>query len=139
MSKTAIASPDPDDNKPELNANVPAEAATPPKTPVDEDSTAAAKQGGYDWESMILPDDGAGDIRTTEVPGVPRLSRPPNTQFFRTRDGLSGVISAVSRSRHRNSTPVGSLHCGIRLLWVRRPWHLSVHRFDRQPLSCPHR
>jgi hypothetical protein len=92
MSKTAIASPDPDDNKPELNANVPAEAATPPKTPVDEDSTAAAKQGGYDWESMILPDDGAGDIRTTEVPGVPRLSRPPNTQFFRTRDGLSGVI-----------------------------------------------
>ena len=92
MSKTAIASPEPDDNKPELNANAPDEASPPPTTPVDEVASHSAKQGGYDWESMILPDNGAGDIRTTEVPGVPHLSRPPNTQFFRTREGLSGVI-----------------------------------------------
>ena len=92
MSKRAIASPEPDDNNPELNANAPDEASPPPTTPVDEVASHSAKQGGYDWESMILPDDGAGDIRTTEVPGVPRLSRPPNTQFFRTREGLSGVI-----------------------------------------------
>jgi len=92
MSKTAIASPEPDDNKPELNANAPDEASPPPTTPVDEVAAHSAKQGGYDWGSMILPDNGAGDIRTTEVPGVPRLSRPPNTQFFRTREGLSGVI-----------------------------------------------
>ena len=92
MSKTAIASPGPDDKNPELNANVPDEASPPPTTPVDEVASHSAKQGGYDWESMILPDNGAGDIRTTEVPGVPRLSRPPNTQFFRTRKELSGVI-----------------------------------------------
>jgi hypothetical protein len=92
MSKTAIASPEPDDNKPELTANVPDEASPSPTTPVDEVAAHSAKQGGYDWESMILPDNGAGDIRTTEVPGVPRLKRPPNTQFFRTRKELSGVI-----------------------------------------------
>ena len=92
MSKAFTTNPESDDNKPKLNEHASTKAPTPPQTPVDEVASHSAKQGGYDWESMILPDDGAGDIRTTEVPGVPHLSRPPNTQFFRTREGLSGVI-----------------------------------------------
>ena len=92
MSKKVTSSPAPDDNEPEQNGDDSVESTNPPAMPDDDNASANAKQAGYDWESMVLPDDGRGDIRTTEVPGVPRLSRPPNTQFFRTRVGLSGVV-----------------------------------------------
>ena len=86
MSKSTIVSPESDDNK------APKESPSAPEQSADSQAAAAASQGGYDWNSMLLPEDAAGDFRTTEVPGVPRLKRPPNTQFFRTRKELSGVI-----------------------------------------------
>ena len=86
MSKSTIVSPESDDNK------APKESPSAPEQSADSQAAAAASQGGYDWKSMLLPEDETGDFRTTEVPGVPRLKRPPNTQFFRTREGQSGVI-----------------------------------------------
>jgi len=62
------------------------------RKPANGAAEEAAKQGGYDWASMLLPDNGAGDIRTTEVPPVPRVSRPSNTKFFRTDEELSGIV-----------------------------------------------
>jgi len=44
---------------------------------------------------MLLPDDAEGDLRTEEVLGVPRVKRPPNTQFFRCRKDLAGNINVL--------------------------------------------
>ncbi len=43
----------------------------------DSESPKAAASGGYDWSSLLLPDDAEGDLRTEEVLGVPRVKRPP--------------------------------------------------------------
>lgn len=61
----------------------------------DPESSKAAASGGYDWGSMLLPDDAEGDLRTEEVLGVPRVKRPPNTQFFRCRKDLAGNINVL--------------------------------------------
>jgi hypothetical protein len=66
-----------------------------PEVQPDSESPKAAASGGYDWGSMLLPDDAEGDLRTEEVLGVPRVKRPPNTQFFRCRKDLAGNINVL--------------------------------------------
>ena len=61
----------------------------------DLESSKAAASGGYDWSSLLLPDDAGGDLRTEEVQGVPRVKRPPNTQFFRCRKDLAGNMNVL--------------------------------------------
>ena len=70
---------------------------TKPATEVqpDPESSKAAVAGGYDWSSLLLPDDAEGDLRTEEVLGVPRVKRPPNTQFFRCRKDLAGNMNVL--------------------------------------------
>jgi len=66
-----------------------------PEVQPDPESSKAVASGGYDWDSMLLPDDAEGDIRTEEVLGVPRVKRPPNTQFFRCRKDLAGNMNVL--------------------------------------------
>ena len=61
----------------------------------DPESSMAAASGGYDWSSLLLPDDAEGDLRTEEVLGVPRVKRPPNTHFFRCRKDLAGNMNVL--------------------------------------------
>ena len=70
---------------------------TKPATEVqpDPESSKAAVAGGYDWSSLLLPDDAEGDLRTEEVLGVPRVKRPPNTHFFRCRKDLAGNMNVL--------------------------------------------
>ncbi len=86
MSKSTVENPESNNNK------APKESPSAPEQSADSQAVEAASQSGYDWGDMLLPEDAAGDFRTTEVPGVPRLKRPPNTQFFRTRKGHCGNI-----------------------------------------------
>ena len=66
-----------------------------PEVQPDPESSKAAAAVGCDWGSMLLPDDAEGDLRTEEVLGVPRVKRPPNTQFFRCRKDLAGNINVL--------------------------------------------
>jgi hypothetical protein len=70
---------------------------TKPATEVqpDPESSKAAVAGGYDWSSLLLPDDAEGDLRTEEVLGVPRVKRPPDTHFFRCRKDLAGNMNVL--------------------------------------------
>ena len=77
------------------NTKAPEELPSAPEQSADSQAVEAASQSGYNWESMLLPEDADGDLRTEEVPGLPRLSRPSNTAFFRTRAGHSGNINTL--------------------------------------------
>lgn len=118
MSKSTVGTPDSNDNE------APKESPSALEQSVDSQAVEAASQSGYDWNSMLLPEDAAGDFRTTEVPGVPRLKRPPNTQFFRTRKGHCGNIYTLETD-----------YDGERTVYLVPPPHQAARQAVRQRMN----